>query len=142
MEGLQIKIINKNTLNTILKDWPVNATTALLFGGDRLWCIDWAVVAILDGVHIGLATVAEQGEEQSGIPTLVGLAVRGDYRRMGVGTQLVEAVIGEAERRELCPLLVEPVTVSGERFIRSIDVPEGALTIRDVGAAFLGIDLP
>lgn len=72
--------------------------TMTLFGGDRAHCCDEAV-ALTDpsGEILGLATIAPDGEEGSGVPTIVGLytvkSARQGARGIPVGTLVLQATI-------------------------------------------------
>lgn len=74
---------------------------AILFGGDRLSCCDEGIVMNDNGKLIGLATIAPEGEENSGQPTIVGLYVLPEYRQKGFGAQILKRTLERCIERGL-----------------------------------------
>lgn len=69
---------------------PSAMKIGMLLGGDRLSCTDEAV-AITDKQNnkiVGIATIAPDGEMNSGEPTIVGEFVLPEYRGQGIGKEL------------------------------------------------------
>lgn len=80
-----MKIIDRVCKNPLAK--------AILFGGDRLSCCN-AFVHIEDK---GIATIAMQGEQGSGVPTIVGVYVAPNHRKQGVGRKLLSLALARIE---------------------------------------------
>lgn len=72
---------------------------ATLLGGDRLSVCEEAVCAKKDGKTIGMITISHMGEGQTGNPSLVGMYVLPEFRKQGIGKDLLEQAI--AQGREL-----------------------------------------
>src|SRR3989344_9209087 len=66
-----------------------SAAIGLLLSGDRISCCDEGVVMQEGENVIGVATIAPEGEEQSGQPTIVALYVSKEYRGKGYGSQIL-----------------------------------------------------
>ena len=81
---------------------------AILFSGDRaIGCKHKFVVENNSGEVIGVATLAPEGEQCSGDPTLVGIMIHGAHRRQGYGTALLVHVIEFAIKNKLIPLRID-----------------------------------
>lgn len=87
-----------------------------LFSGDRWSCVDELVVATVDGEIIGIATIAPQGAMAS--ITMVAIYVLPDYRQMGIGFNLLEAVVDYLLLKGINPIRFE---VMNSRVLRMID---------------------
>jgi len=75
---------------------------ACIFGGARLsCCTEHVAVYDEDDVCVGIATIAPEGEQGSGMPTIVGVWVHPLYRKQGIGTSLVENAIAMCARMGL-----------------------------------------
>ena len=79
----------------------------ILFAGDRWSCIDEVVTAKVEDEIVGIATIAPEGEQMSGQPTIVALYVFSEHRRGGVGCQLLEAAIDRMLQRGLEPIRID-----------------------------------
>lgn len=137
---MQVTIATKDELRKALRDWPITPMSAILFGGERFMWTTWGAMAKTGNLVIGLATVADEGEMGSGKPTLIGVMVLPDYRRRGIGTQLVRAVVDEARTRKLLPLLTECLSPSGLGLARSLSYGPEVLEVVD--QTFMGFELP
>ncbi len=61
--------------NSLLGQLPQNILTGMLLSGDRISCCHYSAIAI-DGQKLaGICTIATDGEQNSGRPTIVGLYV-------------------------------------------------------------------
>jgi GNAT superfamily N-acetyltransferase len=78
----------------------------IFFGGDRLSCVDEAVVIKHEGQIVSLASIAPEGEWGSGEPTIVGLYTMPDYRLRGLGATVMEAAVRRCQARGLTPVSV------------------------------------
>lgn len=52
----------------------------ILFVGDRFHCCDEGIGIFVEGELAGIITIAPEGEQESGEPTIVGLYVAPEYR--------------------------------------------------------------
>ena len=92
--------------------------TLTILTGDRIFCCDEAIVAHEGGMLLGTATIAPQGEEQSGQPGIVGVCVRPEYRHLGLGKRLLLAAINRMQERTLpTPYRVDTVSKMGKRLV-------------------------
>jgi ribosomal protein S18 acetylase RimI-like enzyme len=117
----QTKIIPQAELLNIINKIPDGMSKVILFLGDRYTCIDEGV-AILDGDElIGLATIAAEGEQHSGEPTIVGLWVNPLYRRQGYGKKLLEDAITHCVNERLFDVIrVEAIVEAVLKIIASL----------------------
>ena len=75
-------------------------TLVTLCAGARLSCCDEAVVMEDDaGAIIGLATISAEGEEQSGVPSIVAVYVVPAFRNGSLGSKVGTAVFRAALER-------------------------------------------
>ncbi|MFB6226614.1 MAG: GNAT family N-acetyltransferase [Candidatus Paceibacteria bacterium] len=82
-----------------LPEFPKEMVTVILFGGERLHCIDEAVIGTVDEQLIGAATIAPEGQEHRGDPEIVGLYVRPGFRREGYGTEIFRQAVHRCRER-------------------------------------------
>lgn len=108
--------------------------TLIILTGDRISCCTeliaaHAVTTIGDETRqriAGLCSLAPDGEQASGTPTIVAVAVRPDFRQAGIGRELL--IRGIARLRELIAdrdpeakrILIEAVTKNCSRLTRSV----------------------
>ena len=100
--GLEIRVCAADDLVVGSAKEVVRAASmvswVLLFEGER-WChIERVVVALVDDEIVGLASLSQQDAASNDIPEIVGVWVRPEYRRQGIGTKLVNALSEEAQR--------------------------------------------
>ncbi len=139
-EATSIERISLEQLRTLLTGTNRNPVTNILFGGDRLAHVDHAFALVLgegeEAGAIGCATIASNGEEGSGQPTLVGIYISPSFRGEGYATEFLEQLVCEAAILGLTPLRVD--VLSG-RLMRAIaSLPEeirAMFEIRDHGDA-------
>ena len=93
---------------------PPSVMSAVLFGGDRLACVDFAVIAHAKGQLVGLTTFA------SHIPTLVGIWVHPEYRVKRESERIAQTmlfIVTEwAKSYGLFPMRVDAITMLGKKF--------------------------
>ena len=107
-----------------------------LFGGDRASCCDEAIVIKNDGGQIvALATIAPNGEQMSGKPTIVGLYVMPEFRRQGLGRKVLEAAIHRCIDRELIPIRIDLMSEGIKSLVEQLseDIRQ-QLNAHDMGA--------
>ena len=95
------------------------AAVGILFSGDRRSCVtDMVIVEDVPDMTnptnlrevVGVATLAEDGEQGSGESTLVGIMVHGDKRGQGYGKFLLRGAVKCALHQEQAPLQVDCLT--------------------------------
>lgn len=101
----------------VMRQLPQNILTGMLFAGDRISCCTHAAVAC-DGSSLrGLATIAPDGEQFSGKPTIVGLYVFPQHRGRLIGKRLLVAAIDWMVGQQLTPIHVDAMSSSAARLI-------------------------
>lgn len=90
---------------------------ALLLGGDRWSCIDEVALANVDGEIVGIATIAPNGEEMSGTPTIVAIYVAHGSRSSGIGCELLEAAVDYMLSKGLEPIRIDVMNSKVSRLI-------------------------
>ena len=114
---------------------PLLAMT--LLAGDRIMCCDEAIVASHESEMVGIATIASQGEMNSGAPAVFAVAVHQQYRRRGIGRQLMnKAVSRMLERLLLPPYEVQTVTGEGNLLLLACEFKESQVKHTDFSKFF------
>lgn len=93
---------------------------AILFGGDRIACCDEAILVVINSVIIGAATIAPKGESCEDGPEIVGVFVRPEYRRQGIGKKLINLAIDRCLERGLGKPTMVPATDEGQKLINAL----------------------
>ena len=94
---------------------PHGVAMAILFAGDRLSCVDEAVGLEVDDEVVGVATIAPEGEQLSGEPTIVAIYVRSEFRKRGLGRTLLMVAIDRCRERGLVPVRMDALTTPALR---------------------------
>src|SRR5438552_3119807 len=102
------------------RDGRVAMTIICLFGGDRLSCCDEAMGVEDDGRIVSLASIAPEGEQQSGKPTIVGLYTLAAYRKKGYGLAAMTAAIERMMERKLIPIHVDVLSTGAKHLIAKL----------------------
>ena len=111
-----------------------SAATAVLFGGDRLSCCDEGVGIHLDGKLVGIATIAPRGEQDSGVPTIVGVYVDKAARQNRLGRQLFIATVQRCQERGFTRIHVDSMSVGMMKIIDSLPAEmRNLLDVQDCG---------
>ena len=114
---------------------PLLAMT--LLAGDRITCCDEAIVTTSDDLLVGIATIASQGEMNSGTPAIVAVAVHQQYRRRGIGRQLMnQAVSRMLERLLQPPYEVQTITREGDLLLLACGLKETQVKHTDFSKFF------
>lgn len=94
---------------------------ATLLSGDRIYCCDEVVVGkTVLGKIVGVATIAPNGEENSGQPTIVALYVHPDHRRKGYGQKIMTAAVQRCIQRGFKQIRVDVMSGWAMRIIKSL----------------------
>lgn len=101
-------------------DAHVSLTIICLFGGDRLSCCDEAVVAEENGQIVSVASIAPEGEQNDGRPTIVGLYTLAAYRKKGYGLAAMTAAIERMVERGLTPIHVDVLSTGAKHLIAKL----------------------
>ena len=123
---LKIEIFSKTTQNikTItkwIKTLPKSLDVGILFGGDRLNCITHFVVAKIFWKIVGIVTIAREGENKSGIPTIIAIYVKKEWRRKGIGTKLFHQTIEYMIKEKMVPIEITVFTTPVSKIIDALD---------------------
>ncbi len=94
----------------------------LLLGGDRWSCVDEVALATVDGEIVGIATIAPQGEEMNGIPTIVAIYVLHKHRSSGIGYELLEASVDYMLAKGLEPIRIDIMNSKVSRMIGRLPI--------------------
>lgn len=128
---MDIKRIDKNKLWKELSE-EESIINAILFGGDRLSCVDEILAAYEDEKFIGVVTISPEGEMRDGNPAIVALFVRKEHRMKGNGTKLLECAIRRMIERGLIPVRVDVLSKGAKRVIEKLSEDlRNALKIND-----------
>ena len=96
---------------------------AVLLGGDRISCCDEGVIMEKESKLIGVATIAPEGEEHSGQPTIVGLYVAPEHRGQGYGGQILKRAIERCIERGFDKIRMDVMSSNASKIIEKL--PEG-----------------
>src|SRR3989344_7005371 len=110
-----------------------NMAIRILFTGDRISCCDEGVIMLAKENIIGFATVAPEGEEQSGQPTIVGLYVVPEYRSKGYGGQILQKAIERCFERGFKNVRMDVMSSNATKIIQKLpkDIQD-KLDVRDL----------
>ncbi|MBD3311012.1 MAG: GNAT family N-acetyltransferase [Candidatus Magasanikbacteria bacterium] len=129
-EKKMTEIIDMNRLARFVSGLKPSAHVAILFTGDRLACCDEAVTLRVGCEIVGVATIAPEGEEYTGQPTIVALYIEPGYRRRGHGTTLMKSALERCRERGFETVRVDVMSDHVMKIIRSL--PAELATILDV----------
>ncbi len=112
----------------------VSMTTMILFGGDRLGCCDEGVGIMVGTQLIGIASIAPQGEDRAGSPTIVGMYVDKAFRHKQLGQRLLQATIQRCQERGFLRIHVDVMSEGMKKIINHL-APESRalLDVQDCG---------
>lgn len=104
---------------------------AILLGGDRIYCCDEVIAGKTTfGKIVGVGTIAPEGEEQSGQPTIVALYVHPDFRQKGYGRKIMEATVKRCVERGFAKVRVDVMSDWAMRIINSL--PENLRAVLEI----------
>jgi len=106
----------------------------LLLSGDRLSCCDEGVIAEQESRLIGVATIAPEGEEMSGQPTIVGLYVVPEYRGRGIGSQILQRAVERCIERGFNKIRMDVMSSNAMKIIKKLpDELKNKIDVHDLG---------
>jgi len=94
-----------------------NIVVALLFGGNRISCCDEGVIAEQENKLVGVATIAPEGEEMSGQPTVVALYVIPEFRGKGYGRQILRKAVERCIERGFLSIRMDVMSSNAKKII-------------------------
>ena len=136
----KVRILNHSELSEFVRSLitsgsPIDPVVPMILGGDRLSCCDEAVAVEVDGVIVGVATIAPQGEMNSGEPTIVGNYVLRKHRSKGLGTKLMAAAVERCRARGFSKVRVDVMSTHEMKIIEALpDDLKSMLDVQDHGA--------
>jgi len=106
---LKISIVPANQASGFVRTIheSANMSSPILLGGTRWDCVEEAVLAMINGKTVGIATIAPQGEENSGQPTIVAIYVLPEHRHNQLGYKLLEAAVDQMIAKNLVPIRLD-----------------------------------
>jgi len=112
-----------------------NAALPILFGGDRLLCCDEGSAVLDDaGKIVALATIAPNGEEESGTPTIVGVYVVPESRGQGLGLAVFRNTLVRCQEQGFERVRVDVISTGMAKIIDSLtDTEHAVLEIHEAG---------
>jgi len=111
-----------------------NIIVGMLFGGDRISCCDEGVIAEQGSKLVGLATIAPEGEQMSGQPTIVGWYVIPEYRRKGIGSQILKRAVERCIERGFNKIRMDVMSSNARRIIKNLpDELKNKIDVHDLG---------
>lgn len=130
-----IRIVPRHEVARWAASLPPSAIIGMLLAGDRLSCCDEAAVWEEDGKITGAATIAPEGEQLSGEPTIVALYVTASRRRKGIGRELMKAAIERCRERGFERMRVDVMSTAARRTIGGLsEEHRTALRVVDMGS--------
>lgn len=94
---------------------------ATLLSGDRIYCCDEVDAGkTAFGTIVGVATIAPNGEENSGQPTIVALYIHPNRRHKGYGLKIMTAVVERCVERGFTKVRVDVMSGWAMRIIKSL----------------------
>lgn len=134
---METKLVSIGELHRHLQPFMPRMALVILMAGDRLSCCDEAVIALEGDDFLGAATIAPEGEQFSGEPTLVGLWVVPEHRGRGIGQALLEAAVRRMVTRGLTPIRVDALSSRIPRLVALLPEDlQAQLKVIDCGLPF------
>lgn len=99
---------------------PLTVLAFVTLGGERHFLCDEAIVAWDGDTPAGISTIAPKGESGDGQAEIVGLFVLADYRRGGVGSELLTRALARIRERELGPARLNILTRSASALVKKL----------------------
>jgi GNAT superfamily N-acetyltransferase len=90
------------------------------------------LVAKVNNNIAGIVTIAEHGETGNGIPAIVALYVKKDYRNHGIGFNLLNAAIDYMVKHKMTPIRIDILNPKVIRMVEKLpDEKKAYLDIKD-----------
>ena len=105
---MEIKIVSRGEVAEFRSSVPHGTlAVGMLLAGDRWGCVQQVVAAYSGEKVVGIATIAPDGEQNSGEPTIVALYVMAKYRSQGVGAALLEVAVDWMISERMTPIRID-----------------------------------
>lgn len=83
--------------------YPLQPPAVIFFGDDRMYRVNAVALLNVNGIDTGIATLSENGEEDEGIPAIVGLWIDPEFKShpqyLEYGIALFKVLADESMRR-------------------------------------------
>jgi GNAT superfamily N-acetyltransferase len=117
---METRVLSHGEFIEFVRSLPFTPTVGILLGGDRINCCDEGVALEVDGQIVGVATIAPDGEECSGTPTLVAIYVHPLHRRNGYARVIAEAAARRCKERGFNRVRVDVISAYALRVFTSL----------------------
>lgn len=118
-ESIIIEVVSRdilaNKIHQLYEKFDIGFT--MLLGGDRISCCDEGVIAEKESKFIGAATIAPNGEEMSGQPTIVALYVVPEFRGKGYGGKILEKAVERCMERGFNKIRMDVMSSNAKKII-------------------------
>lgn len=104
---MKTKVLNRDELRQFVRSLHMSAVVGLLLGGDRLSCVDEGVALEVEGEIVGVGTIAPEGEQMSGQPTIVAIYVKPEHRGNRYAEIILQATVERCVEREFSNIRLE-----------------------------------
>ncbi len=120
IDKVETNVVKKEEIGSWMSNFHMcrpSPAKAILFSGDRWSCVEQVVLALVQEKMVGLASIAPEGEESSGQPTIVAIYVLRGYRALGIGYKLLNAAIDYMVAHKLTPIRVDVLNTKAAKMI-------------------------
>lgn len=117
---LKIHTVGKFEVDSWLGQMPAGPSRGLLFGGDRYSCCDQYIICSAGDDLVGIASIAPEGEQNSGRPTIVGLWIKPSFRNQGWGHKILAAAINQCLQRKFNKIRIDALNPEMKKTIEKV----------------------
>ncbi len=111
-----------------------NIAVGILLSGDRISCCDEGVIMEKEAKLVGVATIAPEGEQHSGQPTIVDLYVVPEHRGQGYGGQILRRAIERCIERGFDKIRMDVMSSNATKIIEKLpDEIKEKIAVHDLG---------
>jgi len=112
-----------------------NPAIGILLAGDRWSCVSHVLIATVNGKIVGVSTIADKGEMDEGVPTIVAIYVLPEYRYNGIGTRLFEATVDYMLSLGLSPIRVDILSPKIASIVKKLpEQKRASLVVNDLSS--------
>lgn len=122
-EKINLKVISRPELIKLTSNLfheLLDPKIGIVLSGDRISCCDEGVIMQIQNKLIGVATIAPQGEANSGQPTIVGLYVKPEYRSKGYGKDILQRAIERCIERGFENIRMDVMSLNAQKIIEKL----------------------